>query len=686
MDGTTVEEIFMEIAYHPGITKKRIQEKYALDDRKIEYYLKKVNELLQNLNYPPLTRRKNHLWMSLNEEEVLNLISEIRYNKTDVINKNHRLLLIPLIIFSNRHMTFQKLANKLKVSKNTAINDIKSLRKDVDFFEYSFTRKEGFMIIGNEYEIRTNIMRYLYKLMNYNWTSELMSPIVGIELNTLYVYKEFIVKLEKELQTQFSSYQIELLSLFISCLFKRIDNGFYLKSGTKYSKIQIELEDDESFKKMLDAIYKFKLSPKLSTEDYKFLAIQFLSANVIKSEWHTNSALANMVETVIDLFEVKYIIHFSKEERIRLKDMLYQHILPAIYRLKYGTPYEDYDIERVVKKYSDIFPIVKQSLKPIEEHFQIFFTEIETIYVGLIFQSFLTNIDLSIEIRRPKAMVICENGISVSNLLYESLSKMFPMIHFIGNISVREFYDNPLIYRDISVIFSTSIINTSKTLFIIPPLLSETDKKVLQTKVQNTLFDIISESEVNIDDLVKVMKKNGDVYDEVSLRRDIRLLLSETIKEEKINILPKSNFNTLLTEERIKFTRRKFDFDEAIRAVSEPLLYDKCITKDYTEKIIHSYNEDYPYFVIAPGVAIPHASFNDGVKRIGLSMLMLEYPVPFSSQLEVSCILMVAPIDNHSHRNAIQAFYNLVKNTKEREELLSLKNSKSIKKFLMKKI
>ncbi len=57
--------------------------------------------------------------------------------------------------------------------------------------------------------------------------------------------------------------------------------------------------------------------------------------------------------------------------------------------------------------------------------------------------------------------------------------------------------------------------------------------------------------------------------------------------------------------------------------------------------MISSYNPDEPYIIIAPNVAIPHASPEDGVNKIGMSMLCLNEGVYFTDELKINLIAVL---------------------------------------------
>lgn len=673
-------QLLTAIVNTPGIDLDGLQKRLGGNSKSIEYLLKKTNDLLESHGYQVIERRKRKVWIGLDIVDLNHLIQELQKEKVKVLDRSTRVILLILLLFCTKKTSLSFFAEKLNVSKNTIVSDLATVKRLVDSekLELKYTRKDGYFLFGEEIKIRIMVIRQLHQLLEQNWQGKMVSYFIPIEEKEIYSYKERLVVMEKVLHTQLSTRQTKLMSVLLPLIKLRIINycSLSLAEGRSLTKIITK----EDYYRMEKALIRSGLSKEFDKEEQSFLIIQLLSANVVKSNMEDNSELGRTIDEMIAKFEMNAVLFF--EEKKKLKQMLFQHLGPAIYRLKYGIPYEDHSIEVVVKKYGAIFPIVKQALSPIERNYQIQFTEIETVYVGLIFQSFLTKTYLLKQKAKIRAIVVCENGISVSNLLFETLAQVFPMIDFIANVSARQFYGNPLIYSDITVVFSTIYLKTSKKLFLVPPILSSEEKQRLIKTVNQELYG--REHGVELDELMKLIQKKANILDESGLRKELKEYLDFSHKKE--DYVTESKFNRFLPANRIRFSKRKFTFDEAIKAVAEPLLKEKIIEERFVETIIRKYDEQFPYFVIAPEIAIPHAGYKDGVNNIGFSLLKLEHPVRFSDVLLVRVLLMIAPVDNVLHQKAVQAFYNCMTNERDRNQLLSLKDPIDIRNFFLQKI
>ena len=111
----------------------------------------------------------------------------------------------------------------------------------------------------------------------------------------------------------------------------------------------------------------------------------------------------------------------------------------------------------------------------------------------------------------------------------------------------------------------------------------------------------------------------------------------------------------ILNTNLIQFKDQLETWQEAIQLAAEPLLNNNSIEQTYVDKIISNTKEIGPYYILAPNIALPHARPEFGVKKMGLSILVIKEPVWFSDkdQHKVQLIIVLAAADNQSHLEAL---------------------------------
>src|SRR5699024_12480751 len=101
----------------------------------------------------------------------------------------------------------------------------------------------------------------------------------------------------------------------------------------------------------------------------------------------------------------------------------------------------------------------------------------------------------------------------------------------------------------------------------------------------------------------------------------------------------------LLPESRIQIRNKINGWEEAIVEASSSLLEQNYITDQYVEEMIKGIKKEGPYIVISDYIALPHAVFDKGVIKTGMSMLLLKNTVDLLGKL-VKMFFVLDSVDN----------------------------------------
>ncbi len=85
----------------------------------------------------------------------------------------------------------------------------------------------------------------------------------------------------------------------------------------------------------------------------------------------------------------------------------------------------------------------------------------------------------------------------------------------------------------------------------------------------------------------------------------------------------------LLAREAVKLQASATDWKEAVKIGTDLLEAAGTITPQYYKEIIMSVEELGPYFLLAPGMAMPHARPEGGVLETSFALVTLKEPVNF---------------------------------------------------------
>ena len=88
---------------------------------------------------------------------------------------------------------------------------------------------------------------------------------------------------------------------------------------------------------------------------------------------------------------------------------------------------------------------------------------------------------------------------------------------------------------------------------------------------------------------------------------------------------------TWLNETTIALRDSVDSWPQALALCAQPLLEQQVISPAYVTAIIEQHHALGPYYVLAPGLAMPHARPEEGANGLGLSLLKLNQGVSFGA-------------------------------------------------------
>lgn len=121
------------------------------------------------------------------------------------------------------------------------------------------------------------------------------------------------------------------------------------------------------------------------------------------------------------------------------------------------------------------------------------------------------------------------------------------------------------------------------------------------------------------------------------------------------------------------------NWQEAIDFSMSPLLANHYVNTNYIQAIKDSTIKNGPYYILAPGVAMPHARPECGALKTGMSLTLLKQEVQFADDDEpVKLLIGLSAANADSHIGAIQALSELLCEEENLAALLAAKSEKQL--------
>lgn len=111
---------------------------------------------------------------------------------------------------------------------------------------------------------------------------------------------------------------------------------------------------------------------------------------------------------------------------------------------------------------------------------------------------------------------------------------------------------------------------------------------------------------------------------------------------------------SLIENKSIRLKQSAANWQEAIKIGTDALVASGAVEPRYYDVIVQKIKELGAYIVLAPGLAMPHARPEDGVKRTAFALTTLASPVYFEGEDEpVSVLITLAGVDSSQHMQGI---------------------------------
>jgi mannitol/fructose-specific phosphotransferase system IIA component (Ntr-type) len=113
--------------------------------------------------------------------------------------------------------------------------------------------------------------------------------------------------------------------------------------------------------------------------------------------------------------------------------------------------------------------------------------------------------------------------------------------------------------------------------------------------------------------------------------------------------------------------------EEAIRLAGDLLVQAGKVDPEYVDAMVKGYLDIGPYIVLAPGIAIPHARPEHGVKEQCISLVRLNQPVVFGHPTNdpVRLVCAIGGVDNTGHIRMLQALADILGDSQKLQGIMA---------------
>lgn len=656
------------------VTLDQLGCKVGISSRSVRYWLDRLDEGLLSIQLPPIERKRSHgIRYKLTAEALIRLRSHITVTERlayGLTAEERRDALLSLLLSNPSYVTLQWLAEHLDVSRTTVVSDIQRLRQDLTAMGLRIAGKanHGIRLIGEERALRRCALALFRRsvVRDGEITPRTLTAVTSILTDTLPTagsvlasadisfIEECVSEAEKQLETSFSDEAFYSLATHIAVALQRIEQG---------NEIHLPKADLESYRTTPEFLAASAIAGRLEARygfpipypEIGYITIHLLSATVHRLKPADAADLRLQVVThqfIQDVATTLTIPELLTDEQ--LFQGLYDHLKPALYRLRNGIQVANPILDRIKREYGTVFTAVAKGLIPIAGSYGKVFSEAEIGYLTLHVSAAVERLHTEFG-RYRRVLVVCGSGIGTASLLSAKLRQHFA-IQIAAVTAKRRFQELVSSVQPDIIVSTVPLTHDVLPVVVVHPMLTEIDLQ----RLQGYLPPYRSLPSTLISQVVTVMQRYGTIHDEPALRRELATLLNvnPTLVTQGGEVLM---LEDLLTPKTVRVQAHANNWEELVRLGGQVMVDNGLVTPGYVDAMVKTVTEMGPYIVIAPGIAMPHARPEDGALQVGVAVVALAEPVNFGNAENdpVSVAVFLCAVDKTAHLQVLSDLMGL---------------------------
>lgn len=410
-------------------------------------------------------------------------------------NERRDMILLELF-FAEDFITIKYLSDRIHVSPNTIKNDLDKVKDWLieNEIKPTFIPSKGLYIEGEEKSIREaalNAFRKTLSLEQYiglirNDIYRSTDNYLGIMFNYIFEninikkVKDYINILQKKFNIIFSDFIYSDLAMFLGIIIQRIRLGYRISMGREE---KIEISKTNIYKKIdstSNIILKY-FNVDLTTDEIIYITQFILSSNIFFTPTIDNYPYLLehyiYITDLIDQVSKKYNNHLVNNNKLHNDLSIFG--LPFYYRQRYKIQAYNPYIKDIKENYKELFETIKSSIPLIKPDMKITINDDEIGFITLYFATALEEPQ-----NRLRAIILCETGLPIGNLLAIKLKLMFNID--VVNIAYVNQGKRILDNEEIDLIITTSPFTYKTTPYVVvSPLLTQEDIRSIRDLLQS---------------------------------------------------------------------------------------------------------------------------------------------------------------------------------------------------------
>lgn len=580
-----------------------------------------------------------------------------------VLTSKERRDAIILYLLSGKTYASETLATFLSISRNTFLEDLKNVKETLAKYQlaYRSRRGEGIWAEGGEQAVRDMLIHIFAKGEHdfKHYTTKLSEE-------DAYLRKAFRCFSEalpvKELATAFLALMKrwgilendDSVSRMICALvvqLERLRAGHAIGKPSGISFLSDEGSAVQRLAEEVSSLMAAYVPGAAHAAEQEYLVKELLHSKIFvfpKCDKALNKNDVNVRALSLARRFIQYAQVWLGDLYLDDDELIYNlamHLQPAIERAHFGIVLTNPLLGKIKDQYQSLYTVARRAAEKLGETDGIHFSEDEIGYMTIHLGAAVERRKLQ-KTKSLSVLLVCGNGIGTANLMAMTLKSRLPYINIIKTVSFYKLQDEDC--KDADLVISTAPIELpDKAVLHVSPIMTQEEIDVISGQIEY------------------FHKQKFAAEKAASMRQELGL-------------------PELLTAADICLDFAATSWEEAIRQSGTLLMTAGAVTQTYVERMVQCVKEMGAYIVVRPGIAMPHAGFEDGVHRVAVSFLRLAAPVAFPTESETQADLFFAfsTTDEKSHQQLLEDLWQLFQDAGALQKLRKLRDKQAILSFL----
>lgn len=565
-------------------------------------------------------------------------------------------MILITLLMSDTYCTLNDLAEKFKVSRGTILKDMEKVRRYLEHQGISFgsLMNKGYSLDIHENERRSLLVRLVQGTLESAYMGEEQENIYWKYLRDEYeleIYrrevKTLLLEEERNQKLNVSDSCFEEVQFTIVISLARMKHGHLIDRMDKeqpFTGMYPVFEMAERLCSRLHAIFHF---PYTEQEEL------FLAHALYECRFYKDGAADRARDMQMHVAVTGFLTQVGKElslplcEDMQAADQLEKHLKDIAKAHREGIHFQNEYREPMQKAYPVYYEAVKRNIYMLERGIGYSCSEDDLTFILFHVVAIAERYYQSYQ--KPGVVVVCHTGIGTACFLAEQLKNNFNIR--IVAITSRHKLEETMNLYDFDLVVSTVTLNLQGITWIkVSPMLEDNDILALQKIFLNLRKQ-------------KWKHKNNSMTEPVAEAEDV----------------------FVLEPQNISMDAACRDWQSAIDAAGGLLQKQGVITAEYIQGMKEAVEKYGPYCVFCPGVALVHASPENGVNRFGVSLVKLKEPVRFGHESNdpVIWVICLASEERNPRLQRLLGIMNLMSDPQARKELDKLTTAQEVLQYLI---